>query len=184
MVDLHYALCQKVRSGAWACAGAPRWLARSAGVCLGMAGEIPHGFSVLETQSPFIRNVGPLYVRFGDERADIGLLIEEVHCNSRGRLHGAMVCAVADIALGQNVARAFAELGAFEREDGEPIPGVGMATVSMSTDFSGTARVGDWIEVHVDVSRAGKRTAFANAYLVHKDERIARVSGVYQVISK
>ena len=95
-----------------------------------------------------------------------------------------MVCAVADIALGQNVGRLFAENGAFEDSEGVLLPGVGMATVSMSTDFAGTARVGHWVEAHVDVQRAGKRMAFANAYLVRGEERIARVSGVYQIITK
>lgn len=146
--------------------------------------EIPEGFEPLATQSPFIQNVGPFYVRAVEDRVDLGIEIRETHCNSRGRLHGAMVCAVADIALGQNVARAFAENGAFVGADGELLPGVGMATVSMSIDYAGTARQGDWAEVRVDLQRAGRRMAFANAYISHQDERIARVSGVYQVINK
>lgn len=146
--------------------------------------NIPRGFEPIETTSPFILNVGPLYRKTTENQIFLGLLIEEQHCNSRGRLHGAMVCAVADIALGQNVGRLFAENGAFEDSEGALLPGVGMATVSMSTDFAGTARVGDWIEAHVDVQRTGKRMAFANAYLVRGEERIARVSGVYQIITK
>ena len=146
--------------------------------------NIPRGFEPIETTSPFILNVGPLYRKTTENQIFLGLLIEEQHCNSRGRLHGAMVCAVADIALGQNVGRLFAEYGAFEDSEGALLPGVGMATVSMSTDFAGTARVGDWVEAHVDVQRTGKRMAFANAYLVRGEERIARVSGVYQIITK
>ena len=146
--------------------------------------NIPRGFEPIETTSPFILNVGPLYRKTTENQIFLGLLIEEQHCNSRGRLHGAMVCAVADIALGQNVGRLFAENGAFEDSEGTLLPGVGMATVSMSTDFAGTARVGDWVEAHVDVQRTGKRMAFANAYLVRGEERIARVSGVYQIITK
>jgi len=146
--------------------------------------SIPDDFEVLQTTSPFIVNVGPLYRQVADDQTRLGLLVEEKHCNSRGRLHGAMVCAIADIALGQNVGRAFVENGAFEDSDGALLPGVGMATVSMSTDFAGTARVGDWVEVHVDLQRASTRTAFANAYLVKGEYRIARVSGVYQIITK
>ena len=145
---------------------------------------VPEGFAPLETESPFIANVGPLYIRATEEHAHLGLLIEEHHCNSRGRLHGAMVAALADIALGQNVARAFAINGVFHDSQGAPIPGVGMVTVNMSIDFAGTAAAGDWIEVSVDIQRAGKRMAFANAYLERRGERIARVSGVYQVITK
>ena len=146
--------------------------------------KIAVGFEPLETTSPFILNVGPLYRQITEDQTLLGLLIEEKHCNSRGRLHGAMVCAVADIALGQNVGRLFAENGAFEDADGALLPGVGMATVSMSTDFAGTARVGDCVDVLVDVQRAGKRMAFANAYLCRGEERIARFSGVYQIIGK
>jgi len=146
--------------------------------------DLPPGFEPLETTSPFILHVGPLYRRISDAQTLLGLSVAENHCNSRGRLHGAMVCAVADIALGQNVGREFAEIGAFDGADGNILPGVGMATVSMSTDFAGTARVGDWVTVRVDVQRVSKRTAFANAYLVRGEERIARVSGVYQVITK
>ena len=54
----------------------------------------------------------------------------------------------------------------------------------MSTDFAGTARIGDWIEAHVDVQRVGKQMAFANAYLVCDGQRIARISGVYKIIAK
>ena len=95
-----------------------------------------------------------------------------------------MVCAVADIALGQNVFLALTKNGAFENIQGSDAPGPTITTVSMSTDFAGSARIGDWIEAHVDVQRAGKQMAFANAYLVCNGQRIARISGVYKIISK
>ena len=145
---------------------------------------IPEGFEPLETKSPFFLNVGPLYRRVQGDQICIGLRIEEHHCNSGGRLHGAMVCTLADAALGQNIGYAFLKNGAFDKIVGRDQAGSPMATVSMSTDFVGTAKLGDWVEVHVDVQRAGMRMAFANAYLVCGDERIARVSGVFQIIAK
>ncbi len=146
--------------------------------------SIPTGFHQLETTSPFIVHVGPLYIRSGEECIDLGLLIEEKHCNRSGNLHGAMVSAVADIALGQNVAFALLHNGAFDnikdRESGRsPI-----ATVSMSTDYTGTARIGDWVQTSVEVQRAGRSLAFANAYLIREGERIARTSGIYKVVLK
>lgn len=136
---------------------------------------IPDDFALFDTSSPFIRHVGPLYYRADEDKVDLGLLVEEVHCNRTGRLHGAMVCAIADIALGQNVGLALVA-------DGVAVPSI--ATVSMSTDFAGTAKVGDWIEAHVDVQRVGKQMAFANAYLVCDGERIARISGIYRVFDQ
>ena len=146
--------------------------------------SIPADFVPLDTSSPFISHVGPLYYRAEENRIDLGLLIGEIHCNRTGRLHGAMVCAIADIALGQNVVLALTTNGAFENIQDNGAPGATITTVSMSTDFAGTARIGDWLEAHVDVQRAGKRMAFANAYLICDGERIARISGVYKVIAE
>ena len=93
-----------------------------------------------------------------------------------------MICAIADIALGQNVGLALAKQGAFDniQDNG---PGAPIATVSMTTDFAGTAKVGEWVETYVEVQRTGRSLAFANAYLVCGNERIARTSGVYKVLS-
>lgn len=145
---------------------------------------IPEDFSPLDTSSPFITNVGPLQFRAANQRIDIGLLIEEIHCNRGGRIHGAMVCAIADIALGQNVSLALSASGAYDKVKDLGPQSSPIATVSMSTDFAGTAVIGDWVETYVEVQRAGRSMAFANAYLVCKGERIARTSGVYKVVGK
>ena len=73
---------------------------------------------------------------------------------------------IADVALGY--AMAF-------RED----PPASLITANISADFAGSAKIGDWIEVHVDVQKSGSRLAFANAYLIANDQRILRASGVY-----
>jgi acyl-coenzyme A thioesterase 13 len=58
-------------------------------------------------------------------------------------------------------------------------PPVRATTVSMSADFIGSAGVGDWLEAHVEMSQLGGRLAFANAYLMVGEKRVARVSGVF-----
>ena len=45
----------------------------------------------------------PEDVRFHDERLILGLRVADKHCNSGGRLHGSMICAMADLAIGHNV---------------------------------------------------------------------------------
>ena len=40
-----------------------------------------------------------------------------------------------------------------------------LTTASVTTDFAGGAKVGDWVEAHVDVHKVGGRLAFANCYL-------------------
>ena len=50
---------------------------------------------------------------------------------------------------------------------------------NLTADFAGAARIGDWVEAHVDVQKIGGRLAFANAFLVVDGERIVRASAVF-----
>ena len=144
--------------------------------------KIPEGFEPLATESPFNLNVGPLYCRRTDHGFVFGILVEEKHCNRSGKLHGAMVGAIADIALGHNVGLVLAEQGVFDGVTSSGAPGAPIATVNMNTDYAGTASVGDWVEVRVDVQRTGRTLAFANAYLHSGAERIARTSAIFRVM--
>jgi acyl-coenzyme A thioesterase 13 len=126
----------------------------------------PEGFSPLFRTSPFLDAVGPFYYRRDGERLVIGLRVLEKHANARGVAHGGLLMTLADIALGYNTAY---------RED----PPGSWVTANLSGDFAGAAKLGDWIEAHVDVQKSGKRLAFANAYLMVGDERILRASAMF-----
>lgn len=146
--------------------------------------NIPAGFEPLPTSSPFILTVGPFYHRRLADRVIVGLLVEEHNCNTGGNLHGGMFGALADIAIGNNIALALhTDAGGTAENLPQDGPVARLTTVSMSTDFVGTAKVGDWIEVHVDVQKAGRTLAFANAYLMSGDVRIGRVSAVFRVLA-
>lgn len=151
--------------------------------------SIPAGFQKLEVVSPFIETNGPLYGKLVPGGAVFGMQVAKQHCNRGNKLHGGMVCTIADIAIGHNIAAALgADLEAQpETSNPEAVsgpPGVPMTTVSMSTDYTGSANLGDWVEVHVDVHRVGGSLAFANAYLSCADQRIARVSAVFKLLRK
>jgi len=127
----------------------------------------PPGFEPLFRTSPFLETVGPLFCRRDPERGlVIGLRIAEKHANARGIAHGGLLLTLADIALGYRTAFA---------QD----PPTGMITASLSADFAGSAKVGDWVEAHVEVQKVGGRLAFANAFLVVNGERITRGSAVF-----
>ncbi len=126
----------------------------------------PGGFAPLFRTSPFLDAVGPFYYRRDGERLIIALRIVEKHANARGVAHGGLLMTLADIALGYNTAY---------RED----PPATLVTASLTADFAGTAKLGDWVEAHVDVQKSGRRLAFANAYLAVGDERILRASAVF-----
>ena len=127
----------------------------------------PPGFEPLFRTSPFLETIGPVFCRRDPQRGlVVGLRIAEKHANARGIAHGGLLVTLADIALGYHMAFS---------ED----PPAGLITASLTADFAGAAKVGDWVEVHVDVQKLGGRLAFANAYLTVGGERIVRASAVF-----
>ena len=100
----------------------------------------------------------------------IGFRAEAKHCNARGVVHGGVYSSLADVALGYSVA--------FSGE--EPIPFV---TASLSIDYAGSARLGDWVEAHTQIQKIGKRMAFANCFFLIGSKHIVRASGVFSNVS-
>jgi acyl-coenzyme A thioesterase 13 len=134
-------------------------------------GEIPDGFAPIFRTSPFLETAGPFYSQTVDGQLVIGLLVQEKHVNGRGFAHAGVYTTLADVAMGY--ASAFSQK--------PPVP---LVTVSLTTDFVGNAKVGDWIEARTDIHKIGTAIAFANAFIYKGDERIVRVSAVFNVLQK
>jgi len=132
--------------------------------------DLPPGYEPLFRTSPFLDLVGPFFYRQdGDGLAggfSVGLRIAERHTNARGLAHGGLLMTLADIALGYRTA--------FSAD-----PPASLTTVNLSADFSGAAKLGDWVAAQVEIQHLGSRMAFANAYLTVNDKRIVRISGVF-----
>ena len=128
----------------------------------------PAGFEPLFRTSPFTDLIGPLYSRGKRQDLEIGMHVEEKHCNGRGTVHGGILATLADIALGYTMA--------FSTD-----PPTGLVTSNLTLDFAGTARLGDWLRTSVDIQKQGKRLSFANCYIYSGDERIVRASAVFLV---
>ena len=92
------------------------------------------GFSPIPDAGPFLAHVGPVLAD-GDV---VGLRIEARHLNRSGMAQGGLLATVVDFALGRAI-RASAE-------DGKR-----GATVSLTTDFLGAAREGDFVEARTEV---------------------------------
>jgi hypothetical protein len=56
-----------------------------------------------------------------------------------------------------------------------------LTTASLTLDFAGTAKSGDWLATSVDIQKRGSRLAFANCYISIGTERIVRASAVFLV---
>lgn len=132
---------------------------------------VPEGFTRLFRSSPFLDLLGPIYNQRTDKGLVIGLWAEEKHCNARGLVHGGVLSSLADVALGYN--------SAFAEEPPTPI-----VTSSLTIDYAGIAKRGDWITLETDVQKVGKSLAFANCYFVVESVRIARASAVFSVLTR
>ncbi len=130
--------------------------------------EIPEGFAPLFRSSPFLDAIGPIYGKGEGPNLIVGLRIVEKHTNARGLAHGGIFATLADIALGYCLA--------FYTD-----PPQSLVTTNLTLDFAGSAKVGDWVEVTVDIQKSGSRLAFANAYISVGDQRIVRASAVFLV---
>ena len=63
-------------------------------------------------------------------------------------------------------------------------PPVSLLTTSITYDFIGVARLGQWIEAQTDFKRVGREIAFANCYIRSEGKKIGRASGVFKVAPK
>jgi uncharacterized protein (TIGR00369 family) len=133
--------------------------------------DIPPGFTPLFRTSPFLDTIGPLYSHGTGADLVIGLRIADKHANARGQAHGGVFATLADIALGYALATSTE-------------PPTSMVTANLSLDYAGGARIGDWVEVRVDIQKNGSRMAFANAYIWNQQQRIVRASAVFLVLGQ
>ena len=130
--------------------------------------DTPRDFRPLFRTSPVLDLIGPLYSRGDGADLVIGLRVAQKHCNARGTVHGGILATLADVALGYTMAFA-------------STPPAGLVTASLSLDFAGTAKVGDWLETRVDIQKQGNRLSFGNCYITSNEQRIVRASAVFLV---
>jgi acyl-coenzyme A thioesterase 13 len=134
-----------------------------------VSADVPEGFGPLFRTSPLLDALGPFYGKGTGADLVIGLRAAEKHTNSRGTVHGGVLATIGDIALGYTMA--------FSSD-----PPRRATTASLTIDYIGSAKTGDWIEARVDKYKIGKTLAFANAYLTVNDTQVARVSAVFSVL--
>ena len=130
--------------------------------------DLPPGYRPYDEPSPFLDRIGPLYQKDGAAGRVFGLRVLDYHCNRRGIVHGGLLVSFADIVLGKTMSWS-------------QNPPARLLTASLSVDFIGAGRLGDWIEAVCDTQRIGRRLAFANCYLSVEGRNIARASGAFSV---
>ncbi|MHC4052392.1 PaaI family thioesterase [Bradyrhizobium sp. 25ACV] len=135
------------------------------------ATDIPAGFEPLFRKSPLTEPWEPLYSKNTDKAVIIGLRLARPHTNGRGLIHGGLIAALADNAMGYSCALATNWTTSF-------------VTVSLSVDFAGSAEIGQWCSIESDVIKTGKTICFAQCLVKADDAVIARASGTFRVVPK
>ena len=113
---------------------------------------IPPGFERHDRQSPVTDPWEPLYSRKTDGAVILGFVAEAAHTNSRGFVHGGLISALADNAMGLSCARRLGD-------------GASLVTVNLTLDFLGPAQIGQWLEFDTIFVKPGGTLSFAQAFV-------------------
>lgn len=141
--------------------------------------DIPAGFTPHTRSSPVTDPWQPLLARRTDSAYEIGFEVRTAHCNARGLLHGGVLAALADNAMGLSLGVALEAAG---RSHGSGAVS-GIVTTSLSLDYLDMARPGDWVEIRPRVVKAGGSSGVVDALVVAGDGRVlARGNAVFKVL--
>src|SRR5258708_1205191 len=96
------------------------------------ASDVPDGFERHFRQSPLTDPWEPMYSKRTDKAVIIGLRLAKPHTNGRGLIHGGLIAALADNAMGHSCAH---QMGGASS----------LVTIGLAVGFRGTAQVGPWL---------------------------------------
>lgn len=134
----------------------------------------PEGFEPHFRKSPLTDPWEPLYSRREKDRVIIGLHAREPHTNSRGMVHGGLLAALADNAMGLSCIAVMTGEG--RKPEG------GLVTVSMAIDFVGAAKLGQWVAFDTQYVKTGRTLCFAQAFVTADGEVVARADARFRVM--
>lgn len=128
-------------------------------------------------QSPFVDLIGGKLEEWREGYVRLGLVLEESHTNPNGVMHGGVVTALMDEALGAVIAsvRGLDKMGESPH-----------ATVDMNVSFLSNARAGDEITVEGRVLKVGRSVAFGEAEARRRSDEtlIAKGRFTFAIIRK
>jgi uncharacterized protein (TIGR00369 family) len=135
------------------------------------AADIPEGFEQQSRRSPLTDLWEPIYSRLTPDAIILGLRLATPHTNARGFVHGGLIAALADKAMGHSCGR---KMGG----------ATSLVTVSMSIDFISSGQIGQWLTVETDVIKTGSTLCFAQCFVKADGIAIARANATFRVVPK
>jgi len=136
-----------------------------------IASDIPEGFERQTRRSPLTDPWEPIYSKRTPDAIILGLRLATPHTNARGFVHGGLIAALTDKAMGHSCGH---KMGGRNS----------LVTVSMAIDFISSAQVGQWLAVESEVIRTGATLCFAQCLVTADGLRIARANGTFRVVKQ
>jgi uncharacterized protein (TIGR00369 family) len=131
--------------------------------------DVPEGFEPHFRKSGLTDPWEPLSPKKTPDAIFIGLCAAAAHANSRGFVHGGLISALADNAMGLSCGINLQDFS-------------GLVTVTLGVDFVSTAKVGQWIEIRPNVIKTGHTLSFAQALVFADDAICARANGIFRAL--
>src|SRR3954454_20831793 len=135
------------------------------------ATDIPEDFEPLARRSPLTEPWQPLYSKHTDKAVIIGLRLAKPHTNGRGLIHGGLIAALSDAAMGYSCAHVMGGVSS-------------LVTIGLAVDFIDSAAVGQWLAIESDVIKTGSTICFAQSQVKADDVVIARANATFRVVPK
>ena len=135
--------------------------------------NIPEGFTPHSRKSPLTQPWEPLYSKRTETGVIIGLYADKQHCNSRGFVHGGLISALSDNAMGLSCASHY---------DRETLGG--MVTISLHVDFTSSVKKGDWMECVTHSVNPGRNIATAQGQVMANGKPCAMIGATFKVLLK
>jgi len=132
---------------------------------------IPPGFIPNPRRSPLTDPWEPIYWKQADDAIIIALRLAKSHTNARGLIHGGLIAALADKAMGHSCGH---RVG----------PAFSLVTVNLSVDYIGTAKIGQWLAVKSNVLKTGSTLCFVESIITADDVAIARANATFRVVPR
>jgi uncharacterized protein (TIGR00369 family) len=133
--------------------------------------DIPLGFEPHNRKSAVTDPWEPIYRRETDGAVVLGLRAAPNHCNGRGFVHGGLLSALADNAMGLSCVQRLGEVSS-------------LVTVNLTLDFLASAQVGQWLEFDTVFVKPGGTLCFTQAFVTADGQPCARANAVFRVVRK
>jgi acyl-coenzyme A thioesterase PaaI-like protein len=131
---------------------------------------VPADFVLHTRSSAVTKPWEPIYARAGGTSYSLGLYIRDAHCNSRLMLHGGVIAALADNAMGLTLALAAGRVGS-------------VVTTALSVDYFGAGKTGQWLEIAPRLVSAGTRSGIVDALVSADGVAIARANASFRILA-